>query len=160
MFKEMNEMDKEINNLILREVGFEVGTGNKIYDQDTGMPVRINGLQMMAPGSYIPRQSLEFDPYNNRKLMGQIFNYFIDKQSEEGGPEVITYYNKDDTKDGGKVECRFNDNTTISSNQYGRDTLKYADLIMRLNGDDNPDLSKYDVPIVKETVVKKTTRKR
>ena len=156
----MNEFDKEVNTLIMREVGLEVGPGGKICDQDTGMPIRINGKEVVAPGGYVVKSAIEFDPYNNRKQMGQIFNYFINKQYEEGGKEVLTYYSKDDTPDGGKIECKLEDNTTITSAQYTRDTLKYADIIMRLNGENNPDLSQYDIPMVKETVKPATSVKK
>lgn len=159
----MNELDKEINSLIMREVGFEIGPGNKIYDQDTGMPVRINGMDVIAPGGYVNRQrSMEFDPYNNIRMMNYVFNYYIGKQSEESGSEVVTYYNKEDSIDGGKIECRMDDNSLITSNKYKRDTLKYTDIIMQLNGEDNPDLARYDIPKEKkETIInKKSTTKR
>lgn len=156
----MNEFDKEVNELIMKEVGLEVGPGKRIYDQDTGMPIKINGMDVVAQGSFAGRATIEFDPYNNRRQMGQIFNYFINKQCEEGGKEVLTYYNKDDTSNGGKVECKLDDNTTITSAQYTRDTLKYADIILRLNGEDEPDLSKYDLPMVKETVKPASSNKK
>lgn len=156
----MNEFDKEVNTLIMREVGLEVGPGKKIYDQDTGMPIKINGMEVVAPGGYTGRSTIEFDPYNNRRQMGQIFNYFINKQYEEGGREVLTYYNKDDTPEGGKVECKLDDNTTVTSAQYTRDTLKYADIILRLNGEDNPNLTQYDLPMTKETVKPATSTKK
>ena len=156
----MNDFDKEVNTLIMREVGFEVGPGRRIYDQDSGMPIKINGMEVVAPGSYSNRQFVEFDPYNNRRLMGHVFNYYINKQYEESGREVLTYYNKDDTPAGGKVECRLDDNTIITSNQYTRDTLKYVDIMMRLNGEENPNLEQYDVPMIKETVKPVSKKKR
>lgn len=156
----MNEFDKVVNALIMREVGLEIGDDKKIYDQDSGMPIKINGVEVVAPGSYSSRCTIEFDPYNNRKQMGQIFNYFINKQYEEGGREVLAYYNKDDTPQGGKVECKLDDDTVITSEKYGRDTLKYTDIIMRLNGDENPDLKQYDVPMTRDTIKPNFSRKK
>ena len=53
----------------------------------------------------------------------------------------------DNTK--GQVECRLSDNQIIRSGAYSKDSLRYADLIMRLNGRDDVDLSEYDMSINK-----------
>ena len=156
----MNNIDKDVNTLIMREVGLEVGPGGRICDQDSGMPIKIYGMEVVAQGVYAGKQAIEFDPYNNRRMMGYIFNYFIDKQYEETGVEVIAYYNKDDNPSGGKIECKLDDNTVLTSAQYTRDTLKYTDIIMRLNGENNPNLEQYDLPMTKETVVIPIKKKR
>lgn len=141
----MTEMDREINNIIMQEIGLEVGENNKIYDQDTGDAIKINGLNVVAPGCYTGRQSIEFDPYNNRKMMTQMFGYFLDKNSEETGIDAISYYNIEESGKAGKVECKMSDNTVITSKEYLRDSLKYTDIIAQLNGGEL-DLSKFDVP--------------
>ena len=152
----MNNSDIEINNLIMREIGLEVGPRNRIYDQDTGMEIRINGMDVVAPGCYGGRQSIEFDPYNNKKMMNQFFSYFLDKRSEETDIDVLAYYNVGNGEKS-QVECRMSNNEKISSGKYIRDSLKYTDLMIQLNGDVPQDLSKYDSPIEYNTVKKRSS---
>lgn len=155
----MENLDKEINTLIMREIGLEVGHNHRIYDQDTGMEIKINGMDVVAPGYYGGRQSIEFDPHNNRKLMGHLFGYFLEKHSDETDEDIIAYYNVDSGSNG-RVECRTSNNEVIKSQSYLRDSLKYTDIIMQLNGEtDTTELKKYDVPPVKVSV-KPAYRKR
>ena len=139
----MDQIDIEVNNLIMREMGLEVGRGNRIVDQDTGMPVLIRGMNLTAPGCYTGNNSMEFDPHNNKRLMNLLFGYFLNKHSEESDVDVLTYYNVDS---GNKsyIECKMSDNSTITSRAYSRDSLKYTDIITQLNGDESPNLSMYD----------------
>ena len=154
----MNELDKEVNTIIMQEIGLDIGNGGKLYDQDTSMEIKINGMNVMAPGLYGGRQSIEFDPHNNRKMMSQLFGYFVNKYSEETDIDVLTYYNVDnrDKLNTGKVECKMSNDQTITSDSYQRDSLKYADIIIQLNGGDPSCLKKYDTPQEIKTIKKKT----
>ena len=153
----MNTNDLEINNLIMREIGLEIGPRQRIFDQDTGVEIKINGMDVMAPGCYGGRQSIEFDPHNNKKMMNHLFGYFLEKRAEETDVDVLTYYNVDKEN---RVECKLSNNETIVSGSYVKDSLKYADIIIQLNGDTPPDLSKYDAQTVtqNQTIKRKTTR--
>lgn len=139
----MNDMEKKINGIIMREVGLEVGAYNKIYDQDTGAQIQINGMNVVQPGSYCGHQDVEFDPYNDKKMMSKVFSYFAEKQAEETGVGVVAFYNVGRGQDC-HIECRLSNNEVIKSRPYARDSLKYTDLIMQLNGDQPEDLSEYD----------------
>lgn len=150
----MTDAEREINMLIMQEIGLEVRQNQRIYDQDTGDAIRLNGMDIVAPGCYGGRQAIEFDPFNNRKMMGQMFGYFLEKYSDETDVDVLSYYNVDAGANG-RVECKMSDNTMITSKPYARDSLKYTDIIMQLNGEGDTDLSKYDIPQVKETVKRK-----
>lgn len=146
----MDNKDIQINRMIMEEIGLDVGEYNRIIDQDTGLEISMKGQYIVAPGSYCGHNAIEFDPYNNRKMMNQFFSYFIKKVSLESENEVLTYYNingDDNTK--GQIECRLSDNQIIRSGAYSKDSLRYADLIMRLNGRDDVDLSEYDMSINK-----------
>ena len=146
----MTELDREINTIIMQEIGLEIGRNNKIYDQDTGV----------APGFYGGRHAIEFDPHNNKKMRGQLFGYFLNKYADESGVEIPSYHNIDDkSKDSGFIECLIDEDGTLNpirSKAYKRDSLKYTDIIMQLNGDNSVDLSKYDQDVVKPTVKKKS----
>ena len=54
-----------------------------------------------------------------------------------------------------------NDEEVMISKDYKREQCKYADLILQINGDEDPNLSEFDIPKVKESVKKKkSTTKR
>ena len=150
----MNDFDKEINIRIMQELGYEPNRHKQLVDQDSGSPIVINGMPVMTPGYYGGRNSIEFDPYNNKKMMNQVFGHFLEKYSDETGTNVSTFYNIDGTDGTGRVECKFSDNQTITSGAYARDSLKYVDIIMQLNGDPSgeEDLRKFDIVEKKPTV--------
>lgn len=160
----MNQADREINELIMNEMGLDIGLESRIYDNDTMRPITVNGMKVMAPGVYGGKKSVEFDPYNNRRQMAYLFGYYTNKYAEENGKEVIANYAVDEG-DKGRIECRMDDDTIISSGVYHRDTLRYIDLVMRMNGDDHPEetIAKYDIPFERKEVAppqKKTTSKK
>ena len=152
----MNAEDKKINSIIMNELGFEPTENGFIRDQDTGNDIKINGVTLVAPGLGANRKNkeMEFDPYNNKKMMSQLFGHFLEKYADENGVNVSTFYNIDGKDNTGKVECKFSDNQTITSGSYARDTLKYVDIVMQLNGDPKceEDLRKYDIVEKKQTV--------
>lgn len=151
--------DTEINNIIMQEIGLEVGQGNKIYDQDTQEQLKLNGMDVVAQGHGKYKGCVEFDPYNNRKMAGQLFEYFLGKVADEIDEEVVAYYNVGKGSCGG-TECRFSDNTKLRSSDYFRDSLRYADIMMQINGEESPReiLSKFDIPYVKDTVKRRRTQ--
>ena len=151
----MNDFDKEINIRIMQELGYEPNRHRQLIDQDSGNAIVINGMPVTAPGYYGGRNSIEFDPYNNKKMMSQVFGHFLEKYADENGVNVSAYYNIDGKDGTGKVECKFSDNQTITSGAYARDSLKYVDIIMQLNGDPacDDDLRKYDI-VEKKSAVK------
>lgn len=155
----MTDKEKQVNDLIMQEIGLEVGQASKIYDQDTGMALRINGADVVAPGCFRGRQTTEFNPYNNRKMMNQLFGYFLEKHSDETDVGVVTFYDvPGDAPNKGSVKCVLSDNTTIQSGNYMRDSLKYADIIVQLNGGEANTLQAYDSPLEKETIKKASNR--
>lgn len=151
----MNQTDLNINNIIMQEIGLEVSASNRIIDQDTGMTMTFGGREIVAPGVYGGFNTVEFDPYNNKRMMNRLFGYFLEKHAEESDVGVMTYYSVD-KGDKGSIECRMSDQSTIRSKPYIRDSLKCADIIIQLNGGEAPDFSEYDT--VKETTVKKGSR--
>ena len=58
----MNKFDKEVNALFMSELGFEIGKNQRIFDQDTGLPLEVGGVKFVAPDCYGGKQSAEFDP--------------------------------------------------------------------------------------------------
>ena len=156
----MDDLSYRFNRLMMQEMGIEIGARQRLYDQDTGLPLQFEGKDLVAPGASSGKGAQEFDPYNSTRMMAQMFTYYTDKLAQNGeAPEFNVIYNVDLGKGQGRVEMK-NDEEQISSAVYQRDQCKYADLILRLNGDENPNLTEFDVPKVKETIKKKTQTKR
>ena len=141
----MNEMDLEVNRLLMREMGLEVGNGQRIIDQDTGISMKFKGMDIVAPGHYGGNGSIEFDPHNNRRMMSTLFGYFLEKHSDESDVDVLTYYNIDGDNNKSSIQCKMSDHSLITSKPYLRDSLKCADIIIQLNGGASPNLEKYDI---------------
>ena len=153
----MDELSMKFNKMIMEEIGLESRDG-RLYDQDSGTLMQFEGKDLIAPGSNPIKGTQEFDPYNNTRMMAQIFTWFTDALAQSGeADEYDVIYNVDTGKGQGHIEMK-NDTDKIVSGTYLRDQCKYADLILQLNGDDNPDLKEFDIP--KERPGVKPTRKR
>lgn len=156
----MDELSMKFNKMIMQEVGLEVGPRQRLYDQDTGCLVQIEGKDLVAPGAASGKEAQEFDPYNSTRMMSQIFGYFTSKLSENGEiPDYGVVYNVDCGKGSGRVEIK-NDEEKLVSKAYVRDQCKYADLILQINGDEDPDLKEFDVKKEPLNRAKKTTAVR
>lgn len=149
----MHQKDLEINRLIMQEIGLDISQDHRVIDQDRGIMLEFNGKTVVAPGAYGGPNTIEFDPFNNKKMMNRFFGYFLEKHAEEEETSVMTYYNIDgEDPEKSAIECKMSDMSKIRSGEYLRDSLKCTDIIMRLNGDPNPDLAKFDTPQERPTV--------
>lgn len=151
----MDELSMKFNTMIMNEIGLEIGSRQRLYDQDTGVLVQFEGKDLVAPGAASGREAQEFDPYNSTKMMSQMFSYYTDKLAESGEINPFNIiYSVDGQNGRGRVEMK-NDEEFMKSKEYVRDQCKYADLILQINGDENPDLKEFDIPKVKETIKRK-----
>jgi len=143
----MNNNEKLINDQILMELGFEIGQNKRIIDSDTCQPVQMNGKFLIAPGCTGSRITQEFDAYTNPKMMEKLFDYFTQKEGNENISAVYHVYDGKD-KTTGSVECTIREGSitkTIKSESYHADSLKYLDLMRKLNGtNDNLNLKDMD----------------
>ena len=156
----MDELSMKFNRMIMEEMGFEVGARQRLYDQDNGQLLQFEGKDLVAPGASSGREAVEFDPYNSTKQMAQMFTYYTNKLVENGETdEYNVIYNVDLGKGKGRVEMK-NDTDKLVSGVYQRDQCKYADLMLQLNGDDNPNLKEFDIPKTKDTIKRKSPVKK
>lgn len=158
----MDELSTKFNNLMLSEMGLEVGAQRRLYDQDTGDALQFEGKNLYAPGHTPPFPDCqEFDPYNSHKMMYQMFSYYTAKLAEAGEiPEFSVIYNTDAPNGRGRVEIK-NNSDKITSDAYQRDQCRYADLILRINGEEDPMsiLKEFDIPKTKEPIKKAAPKK-
>ena len=164
----MTDLDKKINNLLMEEMGLEEGDRRRVIDQDTGMLYQMKGKDIVTPGSQGGKAAIEFDPINNTRMMSFMFGNFIDKLVEDETVPPVTGYHitNHDKEKKVRASVTFEDNTSLSSNYYNNETTAYADLILRLNGDENPDVQEYDIDrrkmlqFIKPPIKKKTVKSR
>lgn len=158
----MDELSTKFNNLMLSEMGLEVGAQRRLYDQDTGDALQFEGKNLYAPGHTPPHPDCqEFDPYNSYKMMYQMFSYYTAKLADAGEiPEYSVIYNTDASNGKGRVEIK-NNTDKITSDAYQRDQCRYADLILRINGEEDPMsiLKEFDIPKAKDSVKKNSNKK-
>ena len=149
-----NEKSINFGELMLDELGLYNDQDGLVYDQETDSPIRMNGKNLVYP--YIPevtinkRTDMLFDPLNNPTLSKYLLGFYIDNRMSE---EVSQFFTRQDTldKDKSAVVLKSGDTVVVESGVYYSDQIKYADAIMRMNGDPNPNLSEYDAPIERRT---------
>lgn len=142
----MTESERYLNELLMKEIGLDVGQRMRLIDQDTGVPLTYKGKDIVSPNALPNNNVIVFDCYNSTALMQKMFGYYTKKYEDDNGISLDRTY-MSDTSDGKcTISITDSENNTITSSPYQRDTLRYMDLIMRLNGDDNPNLEKYDIP--------------
>ena len=140
-------MDKvRITQIIMHEIGLDVDKNNNIVDQDNGQPIHFNGKELKynlgEKKLRIGRNDVEFDPIENTKIMSHLFSYYLDKKNEEDGTYFPVYFSVSNPD--GKSSLEIKGDNTFKSKYYKNESLKYADAILRINGNEYTDLSSID----------------
>lgn len=139
---------------LLLEMGLGVDSNFNLIDQDFGtqiffnaknVKVIVNGVQPQLN----KRTDILFDPINNVQLMRNLFQYYIKKLETEGSVFTVYYPVQGSTPGQAKVEIKDTQLIPYSSKYYFNECLRYIDLIMVLNEDENVDLSMFDARIVR-----------
>ena len=164
----MEDKDIEINTRLMEEFGLEQGTRRRIYDHETGDIRLMKGKEIVAPGAIPGKNTLEFDPINNTRMMNFFFGSYIQAMEEEDllGGSVMSY-SVIPSKAPGKIKAVLKINPDdgspikeISSKPYKNETSCMADLVCRINGDDNVDMSEYDIDRRKNPLQKSAIKPR
>lgn len=136
----------ELTEKLMQEIGLEIDSNHCIVDQDNGSRLQFNGknLKYIEDGIRTGRNDLEFNPVENSKLMNHLFSYYTNKIHQEDGRYINIYYPVECAENKGFIELKDGDNNIMRSGEYYNDSLKYADLIFQLNGEEDVDLSEYD----------------
>ena len=144
----MEKKDIELNKKIMFEVGLDQGNHRRLIDQDYGTEYKAqDGRYFVGPNSQSGVHSVEFNPALNSRQAENVFQYFGQKMSDlEEYPAIATYFNQEvDPKTGsGYVEIVTEDNQRLRSGNYVNESLRYADIMMKMNGSNSVDLSEYD----------------
>lgn len=155
-----NEKSINFGGMIIDELGLYADQDGLIYNQEDDSPLMMNGKNLVyqyTPEVVIDRRTdMVFDPLNNPTLSKYLLGFYIDNRMDQ---EVSQFFSIQDTADKNKsaVVLKSGDEVVVESGTYYSDQIKYADAIMRMNGNPNPDLSEYDAPIERRS--KKGKRK-
>lgn len=164
----MEDKDIEINTRLMEEFGLEQGIRRRIYDHETGDIRLMKGKEIVAPGAIPGKNTLEFDPINNTRMMNFFFGSYIQAMEEEDllGGSVMSY-SVIPSKSPGKIKAVLKINPEdgspikeISSKPYKNETSCMADLVCRINGDDDVDMSEYDIDRRKNPLQKSAIKPR
>lgn len=140
--------NKDLCDSLMREIGLDVDINMCIIDQDTGIQLEYNGKKMVYQGNR-SKTSVPFDPLNNTKMMSHLFSYYTEKVQAEDGRYFSIFYQVKDSDTKSHLEIKEDNGNIIKSESYTNDTLKYADLIFKINGEEK-DLSKEDKEMTKQ----------
>lgn len=135
--------EERYNMIIMQEIGLDVGPEGRVYDQDTGDAVTLNGVDLVGPTCY-HKNRLRCHPWDNGRIMEDLFSYFLNKISYENDFVCSTFYDifdDDDPKFSGLVVDGYNQITGEKMQyqsffMYEKTCLKYLDVIMQFNGAD------------------------
>ena len=149
----IDEKMLKFGELMMDELGLYADPSGLVCDQETDAPVSINGKQLVYPANpevtINKRSDMLFDPLSNPSLSKHLFGFYAEHRSDE---DIESFYGMPgvDIKDKGIIRVQSNDKVIAESGNYYNDSVRYCDLIMRMNGDDNPDLEIFDSMIDKK----------
>ena len=131
----LTKKQQKLNDFVIKEAGLELDYRNHVVDQDTGLPIIIKNKFVKYNNGTVSRlmpNEIEFDPLNNQLLAQQICDNYLTKLYEEGELDSITYgITNSERNTEGRAMCIASDR--IISDNYNLDSLKYIDLIAKIN---------------------------
>lgn len=148
----MTEKDLEINKRLMTEFNLEPGYNGRICDRETGHVARINGKELLMPGTPQQKHTSEFDPINSVRQMNQLFGSYVCSLQQQGVIEGdIVSYSTIPARYPGKVKAVLKIKpydsdtlTEIASKPYRNETSAIADLVCQVNGE-KVDMTPYDI---------------
>lgn len=144
------KVDKKMlkfGEIMMDELGLYASADGVVCDQDNDSPISINGKTLIYPSNpevtINKRNDILFDPLNNPSLSKHLFGFYVECRSEA---KVDSFYSMPglDIKDKGIIRAEANDEVVAESGSYYNDAVKYCDIIMRMNGEESPNLNKFD----------------
>lgn len=145
---------KELYSLLMSTIGLSEREG-RVYDDDNEAMLLYKHKYIAMDESYILRNNMMlFDPANNKNLANYLLTVYADKEAEDSGMYVQSFYTMSEIRNPGKdVPSRFkcsvlfadtNIENNIDTKYYYLEGLAYIDAIFCMAG--NPiDLSQYDI---------------
>lgn len=141
----MIKTDLKLNRMLMQEMGLTVGDNNRVVDVEDGEICCVGTKDVVAP-EHKERATIEFDPINNPRLMTNLFMQFIDKLEKEESIDGCTTFGTYQVHGSNKNIARLvmSSGEVLESRPYKTEGFCYAELIRKLNGDENDDFTKFD----------------
>ena len=141
----MRKTKAEINDEIFRSkgaldllmcyLGIEYTADGRMYfydDDDNIVDMYIDGMTCIYPFvRQAQKGEIDFNPYFNTKLMLNILEWYFAEHSYIVNIQKITNGRPDNI---GHVEIEFMNGVIYKSDVYYKDSLKYIDILMKLEG--------------------------
>lgn len=140
----------KFGELMLDELGLYADTDGTVCDQDNDNPICVNGKTLVYASnpevSVNRKNEMLFDPLNNPTLGKYLFGFYTEHRADA---QIDGFHTMPDLidKEKGIIRVESDGNIIAESKPYYSDSVKYADAIMRMNGDPDPDLSSFDAPL-------------
>lgn len=134
----LTDKQRKLNDFIIKEAGLELDSNNHIIDQDTGCAIKIKGKSVKYNNGPVTRllpNEIEFDPLNNPLLAHELCTNYITKLEHEGELETLAFgiSNSERNTEGRAICITRSNSKEFTSAEYVLDSLKYLDLIAKLN---------------------------
>lgn len=133
----------EVTNLVMDEIGLDVDPNTFfIINQDDMSLMRLSGKSLIYPfnlnrNNKSDKNIIDFDPIKNNKLMRGLFGHYSNRLLNDEGTFIHTVGSVQLKK--GKIYLESKVETsdgvlhTIKTNAYSQESIRYIDLIFRLN---------------------------
>lgn len=142
----MNRTDMKLNKMLMKDMGLVEDDNHRIIDMDDGEICCFGTREIVSPGYFGERGIVQFDAINNPKMMNTLFMQFVDKLAEEESIDGCTSFGTYVVPGSKKIVARMtmDSGEIIESKPYKTEGLCYVELVKRLNGDDDHDMTRYD----------------
>lgn len=144
----MDIKNYNLNKKIMLEIGLDQDDNMRLIDQDFGNELKApDGRYFIAPNNRSNINSIEFNPAMNSAQAEYLFRYFGNKMALlDEYSRISTYFTQETNPNNGMgyVEIVTEDNQRLRSKNYVNESLRYLDVMMKMNGCDEVDLSEYD----------------
>ena len=133
-------MDKkyiEDAKAILGEIGLGLNQNNEVYDQDTFNNIQVAGKNLIFSfkpeyNVFCANNQVLFQPFENRKMIMQLFGYYLQKETACGNANYVTWNVNElpDKKTSISVVDALSRETT-TTDAYMNPCLAFCDFILK-----------------------------
>ena len=134
---------------LINEIGLSINENRDLYDQDSMIMIKYGNKPIKCsidPNRpvYVTNQNSILDPISDGRIMNMFLSYYLEKERAYGNINSILFYsNEPDGRKGPSSITIKADSGEITSRLYNNKCLKFADIILRIGGQD-VDLSNFD----------------
>lgn len=141
----------ELTYALINEIGLSTSQDGALFDQDTHNQLAVGGKYIKCSidprrPAYPSDMSIVLDPLNDIRTMIFIMSYYFSKEEMMNNRKILTYAFQESftSKLKTNVIVKIEGQGSVESRFYYNKCLKICDIILRLGGYDDLDLSNFD----------------